>query len=84
MDREEFSTMCEDVLFNISKDRKKAFISGPDDKSSRIVLAGITLSSGSMYMLCKSIVDLVEKEGEAFDYAGRKVLISGRKIIERK
>ena len=68
--KEEFSTVYEDVIFSVAEDRKTASI-----KHGNILKGEIKLSSGSMYMLCKGIVDLIEAETVAFAYLGREVLI---------
>ena len=74
MKEEFFTTTYENVTFSVVKDRKTASI-----KYGNILIGGlpleIKLSSGSMYMLCKGIVDLIEAETMAFDYFGREMLI---------
>ncbi|HEC65311.1 MAG TPA: hypothetical protein ENI23_08455 [bacterium] len=69
---EEFTTTYEDVTFCVPKDRKEVFIVGLQADGRE---AKLKLSSGSMFMLCESIVSLFEDEEEAFDYIGRSVLI---------
>ena len=66
---EEFTTTYENVTFSVAEDRKTASI------KLRGLSLEIKLSSGSMYMLCKSVVDLIEKETTAFDYFGREIFI---------
>ena len=69
--KEEFTILYEDVTFCIPGDRKEAFILGLQDGRETI----LRLSSGAMFMLCKGIVKLFEKEEEAFDFVGRSILI---------
>ncbi len=71
--KEEFSTVYENVTFSVAEDRKTASI-----KLGGISLE-IKLSSGSMYMLCRSIVELFEREESAFDYFEREILIKRQK-----
>lgn len=66
--KEEFSIVYESVTFSVAEDRKTASIEYEDYRE-------IKLSSGSMYMLCKSIVDLIEAETVAFDYFGQEIII---------
>ncbi|KKM65662.1 hypothetical protein LCGC14_1442540 [marine sediment metagenome] len=69
MSIEEFTTTYENVTFSVAEDRKTASI-----KLGGLPME-IKLSSGSMYVLCKGIVDLIETETVAFDYFEREMLI---------
>lgn len=79
-EKEEFTTeIYENITFSVSKDRKTLFIMVYD----RLELVEFELSSLAAYMLCKSIVDLLEKEESAYDLMGQKVLIPiGKRIAK--
>ena len=69
-EKEEFTTeVYEDITFSVAENRKIVHI------YDELGLVEMRLSSAAMYMLCKSIVDLLEKEGEAYDLRDRAVLI---------
>ena len=69
-EKEEFTTlMYESITFSVSADRKTIKIH--DNLGS----VRVELSSAAMYMLCKSIVDLLEKEESAYDLWDQEILI---------
>ncbi|KKL10256.1 hypothetical protein LCGC14_2557680 [marine sediment metagenome] len=69
-EKEEFTTlMYESITFSVSADRKTIKIY--DNFGS----VRVKLSSAGMYILCKSIVDLLEKEESAYDLWDQEILI---------
>ena len=69
-EKEEFTTdVYEDITFSIAEDRKIVHI------YDAMGLVEMRLSSAAMYMLCKSIIEILEKEGTTYDLRDQAVLI---------